>query len=444
MVLLKDIAEQFYHSPDLILGKIMKKILMTALCVAVSSITFAENGTTNQRIEILEAELQRLKQEVAEQKEQQHKLATDQVDVVTAVQTAQVPAKTWVDNVDLYGIVRLDGAIDFKDTSARARTGNQINRVPFDATTGTASDFTIAASRLGMDIKNLAGRDDVTAKFEGDFWVDQGKGDGKLRIRHAYVGFDNWLFGQTWSLMSNTETMTEGLDYTQLLGVSTSRLPQVRYDFRFNAANVLQLALEYAGDRTSALPSFTGKYTYRDQNLQLMGQGFINEKQAQLADKTVKDLSWGVGAGFRYKFNPQQSVQAHYYHIKGDQKFVSYTTQGSSADGAAWGGDFSVDQYQNSLLLNEFDVLSVGYSHKFNAEWRANIATAMLKYNSSNAYAKANLSANKALTDHTFSVIYTPAPQVDLGAEYHLGQRENFKGDTVDISRINLAAIYKF
>lgn len=419
----------------------MKKILMTALCAAVSSMTFAEISATDQRIALLEAELQRLKQEVAEQKVRHQKLATDQVHRLATVQPS---TKAWVDNVDIYGIVRLDGAIDFKDTSARARTGNQINRVPFDSTTGTASDFTIAASRIGVDIKNLAGQADVIGKFEGDFWVDQGKGDGKLRIRHAYVGVDNWLLGQTWSLMSNTETMTEGLDYTQLLGVSTSRLPQVRHDFKFNPKHTLQLALEYAGDRTSALPSVTGKYHYRDKHLHLMGQGYINEKQAQLVDKNIKDLSWGVGVGFRYKFNPEQSLQAHYYHIKGDQKFVSYTAQGSTGDGATWGGDFSVDQHQNALLLNEFDVLSVGYSHKFNAEWRANIATAMLKYDSSTAYANANLSANKALTDHTLSVIYTPAPQVDLGAEYHLGKRENFSGDKADISRLNLAAIYKF
>ncbi|HAK33032.1 MAG TPA: porin, partial [Acinetobacter radioresistens] len=64
---------------------------------------------------------------------------------------------------------------------------------PFDGVEGNRSDFTVAASRFGVDINHLGGRKDVKAKLEADFWVDSGKGDGKLRIRHAYVSFDDWL-----------------------------------------------------------------------------------------------------------------------------------------------------------------------------------------------------------------------------------------------------------
>ena len=36
-----------------------------------------------------------------------------------------------VDNVDVYGLIRFDGAVDFKSTTeARGRTINQINKVP--------------------------------------------------------------------------------------------------------------------------------------------------------------------------------------------------------------------------------------------------------------------------------------------------------------------------
>lgn len=423
----------------------MNKFIMTALCAAVSGTVFAEVNTTDQRIAILEAELQRLKQEVTDQKQQNQHIIAEQAKVTEDVKLAKTAAKSWVDNVDVYGIVRLDGVFDFEDTSARGRTGNQINRVPFNtAAIGSSSDFTVAASRIGVNIKNLAGREDVTGKFEGDFWVDHGKGDGRLRIRHAYVAFDDWLLGQTWSLMSNVETITESVDYTQLLGVSTTRVPQVRYDFALNPQNKVQIALEYGGDRTSAFPALTGKYTYRDQNLHLMAQGFINEKQAQTENDHIEDVSWGVGAGFRYKFNPQQSVQGNYYHVKGDQKFVSYTVQNSSADGAAWGGDFSLNSAKNNLLMNEFDVLTVGYSHKFDESWRANIASAVVQYDDNNAYAKANPTANKQLVDHAINLFYTPVPHVDLGVEYHLGERENFKGDTADVSRVNVSARYTF
>ena len=47
-----------------------------------------------------------------------------------------------------------------------------------------------------------------------------GTGDGKFRIRHAFFTYKDWTFGQTWSLMSNMETRTESVDYTQFMGTS--------------------------------------------------------------------------------------------------------------------------------------------------------------------------------------------------------------------------------
>ncbi|MEG0342189.1 MAG: DcaP family trimeric outer membrane transporter [Acinetobacter sp.] len=424
----------------------MKKLILAVACAAVTGTSFAENLTTEQRIHVLESELQRLKQEISVQKSANIQLAQQQTQLNSELKSsAQKNINHLTENVDVYGILRLDGAVDFKDTTAaRGRTSNQINKVPFDAISGERSDFTIAATRFGVDIKNLADREDVKAKLEADFWVDNGKGDGKLRIRHAYVSFDDWLLGQTWSLMSNMETMTESIDYTQFLGVSTSRLPQIRRDFNFNASNKLQLALEYASDRTSELPALTAKYIYKNQAILLMGQGFINEKRAEVNQQDIDKVSWGIGLGARYKFTPQQSVQANYYHVKGDQKFVSYTTQGSSSDGAAMGGDYSIDLNNNSLLLNEFDSLTFGYSHKLNDQWRGNIAASWMKFTDDNAYAKANITNNKQLTDHAINLIYTPRPYLDLGVEYHLGERESFEGKTADISRVNLSAQYKF
>lgn len=421
----------------------MKKMILAAACAATSGSIFADS--TEQRILLLENELQRLKTELKEQKQQQNVLQAQQQE--DRALTQKINTSSWKDNVDFYGILRMDGAVDFKSTTGRSsggRTSNKINSVPFDGVEGNRSDFTVAASRFGVDINHLGGRKDVKAKLEADFWVDSGKGDGKLRIRHAYVSFDDWLFGQTWSLMSNMETITESVDFTQLLGASILRDPQVRYQWQFSPAHTLQMALEYSGERTSEFPSLTSKYTYKNGPLHLMGQGFINEKQAQATTGDIEKVSWGVGAGAKYKFNAQQSVQANYYHVKGDQKFVFYTNQGSTSDNANWGGDFSVNTDNNEILLNEFDSLSIGYSHKFNDQWRANIATSLLQYDDNSAYAKANPESNKRLTDHVVNAFYTPVEHVDLGVEYHHGKRENFAGKEADISRVNMSARYKF
>lgn len=422
----------------------MKTLILATACAVVSGTVFAHSSdATEQRINILESELQLLKNELNTQKTTQQNLAGQQSKLEE--NTEKLKLSAWSDNVDIYGILRLDGAVDFKSTpAARGRTTGKINSAPFDANHHTRSDFSMAATRLGVNIKNLGGNPDISAKLEADFWTNNGKGDGALRIRHAYVSFDHWLLGQTSSLMTNLETATESVDYTQLLGVSYTRLPQVRYHWSVSPQHAIDVAAEYSGDRTSAIPSLTSKYTFKQGGLLAIAQGFVNEKEADLGNEQLKKISWGVGAGAKYRINPQQSIQANYFHIQGDQKFVPYSAQGSTGDGSAWGGDFSVNSDQSALLLNEFDTFTLGYSHKFNPKWRSNIAASIFNYQDDSEYARANPESNKRLTDYVVNTFYTPVSDVDLGAEYHQGKRERFDGKEADISRVNLSVRYKF
>ncbi len=146
----------------------MKKMILAAACAAASGSIFADS--TEQRILLLENELQRLKTELKEQKQQQNVLQAQQQE--DRALTQKINTSSWKDNVDFYGILRMDGAVDFKSTTGRSsggRTSNKINSVPFDGVEGNRSDFTVAASRFGVDINHLGGRKDVKAKLEADF-----------------------------------------------------------------------------------------------------------------------------------------------------------------------------------------------------------------------------------------------------------------------------------
>ncbi len=430
----------------------MKKLFLATACAVASGTIYAKN-TTEQRIQALESQLQQLKSELEQQKTSQTELQLNPTTVITTVeekvvaQTQPTPSSL-ADNIHMYGIIRLDGAIDFKSSpTARGRTINQINKAPFEQPDSIRSDFTVAASRIGFDIKDLGGNSNIKAKIEADFWVNNGKGDGSLRLRHAYLHGYNWIFGQTWSLMSNPEIITESVDYSLLLGGSVLRTPQVQYIWQFNPEHKLHMGLEYLGfqgERSSGLPALTSKYVYQSGAMHLLAQGFINEKQAQSEQGDINKIGWGVGVGGRYKFNPQNSIQANYFHVTGDQRIASYVAQGSTSDGTAWGGDFSVDLDRERLLLNTFDSILIGYTHKFNDQWRSNVAASMVRFDDDSAYAKANPSSNKQLSDIVINGFYSPQPHIDLGAEYHHGKRKTFDHQQADVSRINLSARYKF
>ncbi|MBJ9956201.1 outer membrane trimeric porin-like protein DcaP [Acinetobacter courvalinii] len=438
----------------------MKKLILATACAVASGTIFANTATTTeQRINLLETELQKLKAELQAQKQTQNNLQVKQAKIEENVEknitaeTAKPIAPSWVtwtDNVKVYGIARLDAAVDFKSSpDSGGRTTSSIYRTPFEndkRANHSRSDASINASRLGVYFNSPDKA--VTGNVEADFFdsSNMGTGDGKFRIRHAYFTYKDWTFGQTWSLMSNMETRTESVDYTQFMGTSYTRTPQVRYDWKIDQNHDLKVALEHTGSRVSAFPSLTGRYTFKQGPLTALAQGFLNEKSVDVAKDTVKKVSWGAGTGLKYQFDPQQSVQANYQYIVGDQKFMPYTTQSGLANATALNaaGDFSLDQDKTDLLMNKLHSFNIGYSYKFNDQWRSNLSASLFEYDDNTEYAKLNQDANKRLTDYAANIFYSPAEQIDIGLEYHQGKREVFDGRTADVSRLNFVSMYKF
>ncbi|WP_130802467.1 outer membrane trimeric porin-like protein DcaP [Acinetobacter ihumii] len=442
----------------------MKKLILAAACAAVSGSVFANSveNTTEQRINALEAELQRLKTELELQKTNQQKILATTAPLAEQKTTAPVstPVKTekaippswvtWTDNVKVYGIARLDAAVDFKSSpDTGGRTTSSINRTPFESdkrANHARSDASINASRLGVYFTSPDKK--VTGNVEADFFdsSNMGTGDGKFRIRHAFFTYKDWTFGQTWSLMSNMETRTESVDYTQFMGTSYTRLPQVRYDWKIDKNHDLKLALEYTGSRVSAFPSLTGRYSYKEGPLLLLAQGFVNEKSVSVGRDDVKKVSWGAGGGLKYQLSPKQSIQANYQHIVGDQKFMPYTSQSGllNASNLNAAGDFSLNQEKTDLVMNTLDSFNLGYTYKFNDQWRTNWSASIFKYDDLSQYAELNQDANDRLTDYAANLFYSPTAQMDLGVEYHHGERKVFDGRTADVSRVNFVSMYKF
>ncbi|CAM2849538.1 DcaP family trimeric outer membrane transporter [Acinetobacter celticus] len=410
------------------------KVLVISMFLLGNSPVFAED--VNQRIAFLEQEVQSLK---AQQK-------LENVDQSTQQNTKSVNVFSDT-NIKFYGIVRMDGAVDFKDTTAAPFVSNQtpaVDRSP----AGNRSAFTLTATRLGMDMSKKVNTTDIKAKIEMDFW-DGLEGNGKLRIRHAYVDFNNWLLGQTSSNMGNFETNTESVDYTLFMGYAWTRNPQIRYNFDLAPAHNLKVAAEYVDTRASELPALTAKYVYKQENLTAVAQGFVNEKRATLnvsgSEKDIDKWAWGMGFGLKYKFSPVNSIQGHFYHVEGDQKFVSYTQQtAGTVNGYSSGGDFSINDSQNDLDQNKVNTYVLGYSHQLSDQWRTNFAASLFDYDDTTNFAKNNPTTNKQVSDLAANVFYTPVKTVDVGLEYHHGKREQFDGKVFDVSRLNFVTTYKF
>ena len=102
--------------------------------------------TAEQRINLLERQsCKKLKAELEAQKLSQNNLQVKQAKIeekcrkkIKHLKTAKPIAPSWVtwtDNVKVYGIARLDAAVDFKRSSpdSGGRTTNSLNRTPFES-----------------------------------------------------------------------------------------------------------------------------------------------------------------------------------------------------------------------------------------------------------------------------------------------------------------------
>ena len=109
---------------------------------------------------------------------------------------------------------------------------------------------------------------DVMGFIELDFWGGGGNeiisNSANPRIRHAFIKYDKFVVGQTWTTFMNTSALAETLDFAgPIMGGVFGRQAQVRY-----TNGGLQVSLEnphtHGGDDSeSSMPDFIAKYTFK-------------------------------------------------------------------------------------------------------------------------------------------------------------------------------------
>ena len=184
---------------------------------------------------------------------------------------------------ELYGNVRADASYQFKGPSTMY---NYISAVPLEGTVneGNNSDkfqSTLNATRFGFNFKtSKIGEHSIGGKVEMDFFG--GASRDTFRIRHAYLTYDQWLVGQTWSNFNAVEYFPETVDASLSVGGSLTRVPQVKYSYPVDKNMNLAFSLEdskaetvttsgtqnFTTDANAKLtfPSAVGRLNYKFEN----------------------------------------------------------------------------------------------------------------------------------------------------------------------------------
>ena len=405
-----------------------------ALSVAALMMTTTHAATKEQQ------ELAQLRAEVAELKalmqqqqqvQQQQAVQIQQVKAQPAPVKAESPLSSFKSksgaDINLYGFVRgdanyiIEGADD--DFNKVASSKEDVK----DKLRATAK-----TTRLGLDFNtNVAGDNKLGGKVEVDF---AGTNEA-LRIRHAYLTYNNWLFGQTTSnFLSNHAP--EMIDFaTNVGGGTAARIPQVRYGFNLAPATKLFISAE-EGDSSGtnikySVPNLTAKLT----------QGFADGKGSVSARALVEnyksaddsDTAWGLAAGVNYQVMDPLKISADVSYVDGNSNYL----YGSNSA-------YVVNAANGKIAQNEAFGVQVGGTYKFNEKLRSTLAYGALFADDGTDYATLNSTANEEVYQAWINFIYSPVKPLDLGVEYINGKRDTFAGNSYKDNRVGLMAKYSF
>ncbi len=437
--LLKGLKENFMMK---ILNTTVQKSLLAVSVTLLMSSAFA--GQVNPEIEQLRQEIKELRAMLQINMEAQKSLAQRRVEQAAPVVTQAPPpiqqtlTKSGAE-FNLYGYIRADASYQIKGASSMY---NNISGVPLENTPEESAQkdqlhSTVYVTRFGLNFKTPTAVGDVGGKLEMDFFGAATR--DQFRIRHAYLTFDKWLIGQTWSTFIAPEYYPETIDAGTFVGSALLRSPLVRYSDNLTANTSFAVSVEdpkYTAatdpDNKMRLPALVGRLNHKFANGSILsGRSFVAEKRTN----NDSEWAWGVGLGGKYQITPDTLLKADYYHVKGDGRFLLWSNSG-----------YAIDD-QNNMHSNEFDTVSLGITHQFTPQIRSTLGYGYMKAKDDNRFAelqRTSTTQNKQLWQGWVNALYNPYKPITLGIEYVYGERETFDNRNGIDNRFNMIASYDF
>ena len=423
------------------------QFMIKGLAIAVTTLmvgTAHAAKTEQQQIQELRQEVEALKSLIQQQQQVQQQQQTQIAQVQQAKPAAPVSAlsslksKSGAD-VSIYGSIRgdanyiIDGADD--DFNATQKTGANNVKDKLRATP--------KVTRFGLDFNTPMGDNKVGGKIEVDFASGDNSKSENLRIRHAYLTLNNWLFGQTTSSFASVHA-PEMIDFNTNIGGSgaSARVPQVRYSQKLAPATQLFVSAEEGnskatkdGDLSYRLPVLTAKVT----------QGFAEGKGLASARALVEHYKsdaanddktgWGAALGANYQVAEPLKVSADVAYMKGNSNHL-------------YGSNSAYSVVGNSIEQNEAVAVQVGATYNFSPKLRSTLAYGALFADDGTDFArvanKPDTKENEKVQQAWINFIYSPVKPVDLGIEYINGERKNFHGQKFSDDRVGFMARYSF
>lgn len=311
-------------------------------------------------------------------------------------------------------------------------------------------------SRFNLGIDNVSqSGDKAGAFFEMDFFGNSlgnqtATNTYGVTLRHAYMYWNNWLAGQTWTNFMDAASLPEAADFVGPTdGVVFVRQAQIRY-----TQGGLSVALENpetttltgtrnpvtgawtnasANSDRGSLPDLTVRYGWKGDWGTFGVAGLVRQLKVdnQLSGADADKMAGGLTLGGKWVMGDTDTL---HYQLTGGEGISRYIGLGITADTAY---DAARDELATTGVLAGY----VGWRHAFTPKLRTNLIYARSDYDNDGTLGPL---VTKSVQSIRGNVFYTPMPKVDVGAELMYGVREIEDGRKGDISRVQFTTKYSF
>ena len=430
--------------------RLTKIALLTPLAVAMFP-GFALADTSSE-ISALRERLEQLEAQVAQQK-------------ATSAPVASNSSVSFGDTKFSFGgYVKVDALYSrFSDGSvAGSSSGRDFyvpSTTPISAGNGNASSvFDMHAQQTRFFFKTETPAGDgksVKAYIEMDF---QSPARGSERVtnnydpglRHAFLTYDKWLVGQTWTTFQDLGALPDTVDFVGASdGTTFGRQPQVRYstgNWQFSVENaetalasrsVPASVVAITDQGSNAMPDLVARYTHKADfghiSIAALARQLKTSQNAGGQDETTE--GYGVSLSGKYNLSSGDDIRYMATYGSGIGRYVALGTS----------GDAVVDASGN---LEAIDVVAgyVTYRHLWSDKLRSSIQASVLSIDNPDILAPTAVAsdANKTIYSGLTNIIYSVTPKLEIGAEYMHANREVEDGRDGNLDRLQFMAKYSF
>ncbi len=264
-----------------------------------------------------------------------------------------------------------------------------------------------------------------------------------LTVRHAYVSFDKWLAGQTWSNFQDVAALPDSVDFIgPTEGTVFVRQAQVRYTsgpWSFSIENPETTITPFlnAGARISSddntAPDVTARWMKKGDWGHFTVAGLLRQFSYENPATGIDDDATGGAVSVSGKFNLGSNDDIRYM-VSGGTGIGRYL-------GLAIASDTVLDATGNLEAIDGYGGFAA-WRHAFSPKLRTNLFYSMAHFD--NDTALTGLAVTERAQSWHANLIYSPFPRLDIGAELIWGQRSLEGEADGDLRRLHTHVKYSF